>query len=162
MTATRILRSPLVITFIVLYFVQTAFRNLHGKTSDVSLRKSVAQETTRSVYESATDYKVTVHIGRLFKFNLKKSGFYKSRFSIFIWTKHGRTVLLVAGHDPPVNITIYMDVILNPGQDFCVKSQNLNFESTLRVPSPVIVKTYLRTKLLKFRCVFKRSSTFPF
>ena len=37
--------------------------------------------------------------------------------SLSKWTKHGQTVLLIPDHerDPPLNITIFMDIAVNPG-----------------------------------------------
>ena len=35
-----------------------------------------------------------------------------------LWTLRGYTSLLVPGHDPSQDITIFMDVSLNPGPDF--------------------------------------------
>ena len=46
---------------------------------------------------------------------LAKNGFLSTRFSLSKWTKHGYTALAIAGHDPPTNITIYMDVSVNLG-----------------------------------------------
>lgn len=33
--------------------------------------------------------------------------------------KHGQTSLLIPGHDPPLDITIYSDIAINPGPDAC-------------------------------------------
>ena len=33
-------------------------------------------------------------------------------------SKHGQTTLIVAGNDPPIDITIYSDVPTNPGPQF--------------------------------------------
>ena len=35
--------------------------------------------------------------------------------SLSRWSKRGQTVLLVAGHDAQIDITIYSDVSMNPG-----------------------------------------------
>ena len=41
----------------------------------------------------------------------------KIKVALIKWSKRGRTVLLIPGSDPdpPLNITIYMDVSINPG-----------------------------------------------
>ena len=31
------------------------------------------------------------------------------------WTKHGRIALVIPGHEPPLDITIFMDIAKNPG-----------------------------------------------
>ncbi|XP_068675499.1 uncharacterized protein [Montipora foliosa] len=43
--------------------------------------------------------------------------FHKSGLPCCLWTTRGYTCLLVPGHDPPQDITIFMDVSLNPGPD---------------------------------------------
>ena len=52
--------------------------------------------------------------GRKFKINLTKTGFKKTSYSVSKWSKHGQTSLVV-GHEPPVDITIFVDVSGNPG-----------------------------------------------
>ena len=48
---------------------------------------------------------------------LSLHGFHKSRLPRCIWMIHGYTNLLMPGHDPPQDITIFMDVSLHPGPD---------------------------------------------
>ena len=42
-------------------------------------------------------------------------GFARSRFPVSKSSKYGLTSLLIPGHDPPVDITIFIDVPKNPG-----------------------------------------------
>ena len=42
-------------------------------------------------------------------------GFARSRFPVSKSSKHGLTSLLIPGHDPPVDITIFIDVPKNTG-----------------------------------------------
>ena len=49
----------------------------------------------------------------------------KSRVGFSKWSKHGLTTLLVAGHDPPIDITIYSDVPTNPGPQHWNKIESL-------------------------------------
>ena len=51
------------------------------------------------------------------RLKLSLHGFHKSRLPRCLWTTRGYTCLLVPGHDPPQDITIFMDVSLNPGPD---------------------------------------------
>ena len=44
------------------------------------------------------------------KWNLAHSGFTGSKTAITKWSKHGIINLLIPGHDPPVDKTIYMDI----------------------------------------------------
>ena len=46
---------------------------------------------------------------------LLSDGFERSRFPVSKSSKHGLTSLLIPGHDPPVDITIFIDVPKNPG-----------------------------------------------
>ena len=47
--------------------------------------------------------------------DLTVHGYYKSRFLATTWSKHGLTSLHIRGHDPPLDITVFMDVSTNPG-----------------------------------------------
>ena len=47
--------------------------------------------------------------------NLTRSlGFNRTSATIIRWTKHEQTTVAVPGHDPPVEITIFMDISINP------------------------------------------------
>lgn len=56
-------------------------------------------------------------LGGWFKLDLTVHGYYKSRFAASKWSKHGLTSLHIPGHDPPLDITVSMDVSSNPGPD---------------------------------------------
>lgn len=51
------------------------------------------------------------------KFTLTKCGYFKSKRAVSSWTKHRQTSLLIPGHDPPLYMTIYLDIAINPGPD---------------------------------------------
>ena len=57
------------------------------------------------------------HLRVPMRLELSLHGFHKSRLPRCSWTIHGYTCLLVPGHDPPQDITIFMDVSVNPGPD---------------------------------------------
>ena len=46
-----------------------------------------------------------------------RSGFGRTRVALARWTKRSVTTLVVPGHDPPLDITIYMDVESEPGSE---------------------------------------------
>ena len=46
---------------------------------------------------------------------LCRTGFNFSKFPLVKWSKHGQTTLVIPGHDPPHDITVFMDVAVNPG-----------------------------------------------
>ena len=45
------------------------------------------------------------------------TGFCLTKVPTAKWTKHGYTSLLVPGHDPPLDITVCMDILKNPGPE---------------------------------------------
>ena len=51
------------------------------------------------------------------RLQLSLHGFHKSRLPRCLRKIHSYTSLLMPGHDPPQDITILMDVSLNPGPD---------------------------------------------
>ena len=57
---------------------------------------------------------------------LAKTGFNKTRFSVFKWSKRAPTSLLVPGHDPPVDITRYVECSRNPGPNSLATNSNLD------------------------------------
>ena len=69
------------------------------------------------IYGHEIDWKATADFGRFLKFTLTKSGYFKLRWAVSKWTKHGQTSLLIPGHDQPLDITIYSDIAINPGPD---------------------------------------------
>ena len=44
-----------------------------------------------------------------------KDGFHRSRVPMQKHTKHGFVSLVIPGHDPPLDITVYVDISTNPG-----------------------------------------------
>ena len=48
---------------------------------------------------------------------LTPNGHHKLRVAAINWGKRGNTTLAVPGHDPLVEITIFIDVEINPGPD---------------------------------------------
>ena len=52
-------------------------------------------------------------------------GFYHTRVPSLKWSKHGYTSLLIPGQDPPpLDITMWMDIAVNPGPEELNKSDN--------------------------------------
>ena len=116
MAATRNLSLSLSTLFLC-YFFQLYSINLHGEHSKVGLHSLDAVLTASQRYVSAFRQEAIITFGGLFKITLTKNSFFRTRRSISNWTKHGQTSLLIAGLDPPVDITIYLDVSQNPGPD---------------------------------------------
>ena len=80
-------------------------QTLRGNQTSLSLFSDVCGQRQR----------VIVKFGRLGKVSLVQHGFRRTHRIFLKWTKHGQNALLVAGHDPPIDITIYLDISINPG-----------------------------------------------
>ena len=50
-----------------------------------------------------------------FKLDLRANGYFKSHLAASKWAKHIQVSLYVPGHDPPLDITVFLDVESNPG-----------------------------------------------
>ena len=55
-------------------------------------------------------------------FATKRFGFQRAKIPSVSWTKHGCTSLLIPGHDPPLNITIFGDIAINPGPETLIQN----------------------------------------
>ena len=83
-------------------------------------------------------------------------GFHRSCYGVGAWSKHGYISLCIPGHDPPINITIYNDVSINPGphssvfHHFKFKScrSTSNSDTHLHITEQFC---YFRQQLLEFR-----------
>ena len=81
------------------------------------------------------------------------TGFYRLKLALVKWTRHGNTSLLIPGYDPPIDITIFMDISRNPGP------QELNFDQDYSQASAInlhgnntSILTYSRESLFIIRC----------
>ncbi|CAB3999425.1 Hypothetical predicted protein, partial [Paramuricea clavata] len=78
------------------------------------------------------------------------------RTGIIKWSKHGIINLLTPGHDPPVDITIYVDICRNPGPVHSGLESNISQGQSQNcgtfIQTAVVDKiTYNRSKLLDIR-----------
>ena len=90
-------------------------------------------------------------------------GFARSRFPATKSSKHGLTSLLIPGHDPPVHITIFIDVPKNPGPyaSTCSRlscsdlssdlSRNHVYNRNLNIRQIQVPLQYSRDQLKRFR-----------
>ena len=106
------------------------------------------------IYGHEIEWKATTDLGRFFKFTLTKSSFFNLKWAVSKWTQHGQTSLLIPGHDPPLDITIYLDIASNPGPD---GSHELLLRNRTRVNlhRDLSPKTYIRDQLFKIRRVYR-------
>jgi len=85
---------------------------------------------------------------------LSSTGFFKSTFSQVKCTKHGFTSLLIAGHDPPSDITIFMDIQPNPGPSSVISTNNEQLTTNEQNQTNLMTKriTYSKNELFSYRC----------
>lgn len=81
-------------------------------------------------------------------FVAKRFGFQRAKVPLVSWTKHGCTSLLIPGHDPPLNITIFGPETLIQNN---LKRRNENLPNTLDLHTNTRVITYTRAELLGIR-----------
>ena len=95
-------------------------------------------------------------------FVAKRFRFHRAKIPLVSWTKHGCSSLLIPGHDPPLNITIFGDISINPGPKTLIqnnlKRRNENLRNILDLHINTRVITYTSAELLGIR----RSSFFFF
>lgn len=112
-----------------LVFVALTVLFCHLICSD--LHRQLAKITARPYTENQVppllcfERKVVFQLRHLIRVSLAKHGLRRSRVGFSKWSKHGQTTLLVAGHDPPMDITIYSDVSMNPGPQYGKKIESL-------------------------------------
>ena len=88
--------------------------------------------------------------------NLTPAGVFASNIPATKWTKHGQTALQVPGHDPPIDIKIYMDVHPQPGptngENTAIISIGRLTKTTSSMQIPAAGKMhYSRSELLAIR-----------
>ena len=121
--------------------------------------------SSQDFFETAIALKIfsnNYNNGEKFKITLAKSRFKKTSCSVSKWSKHGLTSLVVAGHDPPVDITISVDVSLNPGPVSLVSNlllQDAASASNLHVRSTITI--YTRSELFNLRRISDTSLPAP-
>ena len=121
MAAARSFGSPVFVVFTVV-FCHLIFSDLHQQLTKITARPFVENQTPPS---SCSERKVVIQLGHLIRASLAKHGLQRSRVGFSKWSKHGQTTLLVAGHDPPIDITIYSDVPTNPGPQYGNKIESV-------------------------------------
>ena len=84
-------------------------------------------------------------------------GFYSSKVALLKWSKRGQTSLVIPGHDPPLDITVFMDSSVNPGPNGlnCIDNGELHvhgeLHSNLNNPSNIRQITYSHSQLFNIR-----------
>ena len=57
--------------------------------------------------------------------------FAKTKTASVKWAKRGVTTLAIPGFDPPMEVTVYMDISLNPGPFINLKKDSASMEGTV-------------------------------
>ena len=87
-------------------------------------------QTSKHLHPGFVDNFVVVNspwnVCRLKSKHLMSSGFFKSKVALTKYSKHGLTSLAIPGHDPPIDITISMDIHSNPGPTLLNNDSNIN------------------------------------
>jgi len=130
MAATRSFGSLVFVAFTVV-FCHLIFSDQHQQLTKITARPFMENQTPPS---SCSKRKVVIQLGHLTRASLAKHGLRRSRVGFSKWLKHGQTTSLVAGHDPPIDITIYSDVPMNPGPQYGNKIESLPTNSTKTKP----------------------------
>ena len=88
---------------------------------------------------------------------MKRFGFHRAKVPLVSWTKHGFTSLLIPGHYPPMDITIFGDISINPGPETLVgnnlKRRNGNLPNIFDLHTNSRVIAYTRAALFGIRRV---------
>ena len=126
MAAARSFGSPVFVflAFTVL-FCHLIFSDLHQRLTKITAQSFTENQTSPS---SCSERKVIVQLGNLIRVSLVKHGFRRSRVGFLKWSKHGQTMLLVAGHDPPMTS-------LSTQMCLRILVHNLGIESNLFLPT---------------------------
>ena len=78
------------------------------------------------------------------------TGFNSSNVPLVKWSKHGQTSLVIPGHDPPQDITIFMDISINPGPYSTGNGNDeLHVNTNYSLSNTTI--TYSRSQLFRIR-----------
>ena len=88
---------------------------------------------------------------------MAKTRFNKTHLSVLKRRKRGQTSLLIPGHGPPVDITIYVDISRNPGPNSLATNSNPKVASNVNLQVNSTIKTYTRGELFKLRRASKVS-----
>ena len=88
---------------------------------------------------------------------LSRSGFGGTRVALTRWTNPGLTTLVVPGHDPPLDMTIYMDVESEPGPGDIMRESIDQLDEPNRQVNNTSKTTYSRVCLLNIRLRYRCS-----
>ena len=98
----------------LLFIVLFSFKNVHPQIW-ISKANSVRFSESRCDFQPFPEYFIDLGRYKRLVLGLTITGFSKSRVAAIKWSKHGGNALPIPGHDPPTEITIFMDIAINPG-----------------------------------------------
>ena len=157
MAAIGSLSSLLFINFLVV-IGRFALHYVDSYSPNDGLNRLAVFTSSQEFFEAAIALRIfpnNYNNGRKLKINLTKN-------SVSKWSKHGHMSLVFAGHDPPVDITIFVDVSRNPRPVSSVLNlllQDAASVSNLHVRATIII--YTRSELFNLRRVSDTSLSAP-
>ena len=150
MAATRISLRKLLVYFTVFYHV--SHNGASPKASEGDLKQP--HHRNWNFIDLLEPYEAWHSRPAPVNFNLTPSGFSASKFPAIKWTRRGQTTLLIPGHDPPTDITIYMDVLPNPGPAILYPGRRPETTTAIMLIPRTEKLCYSRNELLDLRrCV---------
>ena len=153
MAATSLTRSRVFVSFIICV-LQFAFLFSSFSEHLTTPKHRIIISRRHTIYDREIEWKATAELGGLFKFTLTKSGYFKSKRAVLNWTKHGQTSLLIPGHDPPLDIAIYLDIATNPGPNAAYELLLRRNRTRVNLHRDFTPKTYTSDQLFKIRRVY--------
>ena len=134
-------------------------RDIYGKINTTASSKNLVITSNSLCYTNSnkTDFlKFFTSRVKAVKWNLARSGFISCRTAVIKWSNHGIINLLIPGHDPPVVITMHVDIFRNPGPIFSRLKSNISqvkrqTGAKFMQTSGVDKITYHRSKLFDIR-----------
>ena len=115
----------------------------------------VHQQGNQIATDRHVEYAFAIRLQRS-TLKLTSSGFHRTHKVHRKFLKHGDISLLIPGHDPPTDITIFKDILKNPGSSQSNRSNfGLNFGDNIESPNQHIndlpTLAYSRSQLLSIR-----------
>ena len=148
MAAMSLTRSLVFVTFIF-YVMRSAilFSFFSGHSIRLKYSGIVLQRYMLHGYE--IEWRAMTDLEGLCKFTMIKGSYFNLKYAFSKWTNHGQTSLLIPGHDPLLDITIYSDISINPGPDAAYELLSRN-RSEVNLHKASTPTTYTRDQLSKF------------
>ena len=148
--------ARIALSFLSIYVLQYVWFALKT-TQDYSLNDMLSPVVLRiRIPDRHVNFLAIVRFQRgLSRLLLTPNGHHKLRVAAINCGERGNTTLAVPGHDPPVGITIFVDVEINPGPDSSQydysERSNVEYHLMADLPRSTLTLQYSRHQLLEYR-----------